>query len=159
MPILLWKYNWNWGSTFALECPLCNSILIKFPPLVHNLLLGNLKVFFQSDCQVAISPLDGENQQLVIDEPIEFQKQPMEFQDFGKTTHRFRQIYRICLTFMEKKPTYHIMVTSWTWKHYNFDRLCPKISPDIGLAYILLWTLHSVRDCWFEYAYLRGWIW
>jgi hypothetical protein len=39
----------------------------------------------------------GENRQLVTDEPVEFEKQPVEIQDFGKITHHFRGIYGIYL--------------------------------------------------------------
>jgi hypothetical protein len=36
-----------------------------------------------------------ENQQLVTDEPVEFEKKPVEIQDCKKITDRFRGIYRI----------------------------------------------------------------
>jgi hypothetical protein len=35
------------------------------------------------------------NRQLVTDEPVEFEKSPVEAQDFRKITHQFRGIYRI----------------------------------------------------------------
>ena len=38
----------------------------------------------------------GENRQLVTDEPVEFEKQPVEVQDCRKFTDHFRGIYRIC---------------------------------------------------------------
>ena len=37
----------------------------------------------------------GENWQLVTDEPVEFDKQPVEFQDCRKITNPFRGICRI----------------------------------------------------------------
>ena len=37
----------------------------------------------------------GENQQLVIDELVEFAKYPVEVQDYMKITDRFRGNYRI----------------------------------------------------------------
>ena len=40
----------------------------------------------------------GENQQSVTDEPVEFEKQPAEIEDFRTITDHFRGIYgRICL--------------------------------------------------------------
>ena len=37
----------------------------------------------------------GENQQLVTDEPVEFEEYPVEVQDCKKITDHFRIIYRI----------------------------------------------------------------
>ena len=37
----------------------------------------------------------GENRQLVTNEPIEFEKTPVEVQDYKKITDHFRGIYRI----------------------------------------------------------------
>ena len=37
----------------------------------------------------------GKNRQLVTDEPVEFEKQPVEVQDCRKITDYFRRIYRI----------------------------------------------------------------
>ena len=37
----------------------------------------------------------GENRQLVIDEPVESEKQPVEVQDGRRITDHFRGIYRI----------------------------------------------------------------
>jgi hypothetical protein len=37
----------------------------------------------------------GENRQLVTDEPIVFEKYPVEVQDCRKMTHHFKGIYRI----------------------------------------------------------------
>ena len=37
----------------------------------------------------------GENQQLVTNEPVEFEKEPVEVQDYRKITDHFRGIYRI----------------------------------------------------------------
>ena len=39
--------------------------------------------------------LSGENWQLVTDEPVEFEKWPVEVGDFRRTTDHFRGIYRI----------------------------------------------------------------
>ena len=35
--------------------------------------------------------MEGENRPLVTNEPIEFGKQPVEVQDFGKATNHFRK--------------------------------------------------------------------
>ena len=40
---------------------------------------------------------NGENQPLVSDEPVEFEKQSVDVQDFVRITRRSRRIYRICL--------------------------------------------------------------
>jgi len=37
----------------------------------------------------------GENRQLGTDEPVEFEKQPVEVQDFMNITDHLRRIYRI----------------------------------------------------------------
>ena len=37
----------------------------------------------------------GENWQLVTNEPVEFEKRPVEIQDCRKITDHFREIYRI----------------------------------------------------------------
>ena len=47
-------------------------------------------------------PMEGENRLLGIDEPVEFEKQPVEFQDCRKITHHFRGIYRIYINLMKE---------------------------------------------------------
>ena len=37
----------------------------------------------------------GENRHLVTDEPVEFEKEPVEVQDCRKSTDHFRGMYRI----------------------------------------------------------------
>ena len=49
-------------------------------------------------------PMIGKNQQLVTDEPIEFEKQPVEVQDCRKNSEHFREIYSICPNLIKKKP-------------------------------------------------------
>jgi hypothetical protein len=39
----------------------------------------------------------GENRHLVTDEPVEFEKQPVEVQDFGRITGHFRGICGVYL--------------------------------------------------------------
>ena len=39
--------------------------------------------------------MNGEKQLLVIDEPVEFEKSPVEVQSFKRTTERLRGMYRI----------------------------------------------------------------
>ena len=51
--------------------------------------------------------MNGENQPVVADEPVEFDKWPIGVQDFGKITRRFRGIYRIYHKFPKKKPEDH----------------------------------------------------
>jgi hypothetical protein len=44
----------------------------------------------------------GENRQLVTNEPVEFQKKPVEVQDCRKITDHFRGIYRIYPNFIKE---------------------------------------------------------
>jgi hypothetical protein len=44
-----------------------------------------------------LRPTIGENRQLVTDEPVEFEKSPVEVQDCRKITDHFRGIYRMYL--------------------------------------------------------------
>ena len=69
--------------------------------------------------------MNGENRPLITDEPVEFEKLPVEVQDFRKIADHFRGIYGI---------SQH--VTGWTWKHYDLDRLCPRISPDPAAEFL-----------------------
>ena len=46
----------------------------------------------------------GENEQLVIDEPIEFEKYPVEVQDCMKITGHFRGIYKLYPNLIKGKP-------------------------------------------------------
>ena len=41
------------------------------------------------------NPMIGENRRLVADEPVEFEKSPVEVQDCREITDHFRGIYRI----------------------------------------------------------------
>ena len=76
-------------------------------------------------------PMMGENRQFVTDEPVEFEKEPVGVvQDCRKITHQFRGIYRIYPSLIKETRGCH-HVTSWTCKHSDLNRLCPKISlPD-----------------------------
>ena len=46
--------------------------------------------------------MNGENRLLVTDEPVEFEKQPVEVQDFRKITDHLRGIYTIYLKLIKK---------------------------------------------------------
>ena len=48
-------------------------------------------------------PTTGENRQLVKDEPVEFEKQPVEVQDCRIMTNHFRRIYRIYPNLKQEK--------------------------------------------------------
>ena len=50
-----------------------------------------------SRCRIlnVFSPMIGEHRQLVTNEPVEFEKYPVEVQDCRKITGHFRGIYRI----------------------------------------------------------------
>jgi hypothetical protein len=45
----------SFAHIFVLECPLYNSIRYSFLSLMHNVVLGNLKEFYQLDHHVDIS--------------------------------------------------------------------------------------------------------
>ena len=53
--------------------------------------------------------MNGENRPLITDEPIEFEKQLVEVQDFRKMTHHFRRIYGIYLTLLKNNQKDHNM--------------------------------------------------
>ena len=53
------------------------------------------KVTNQPTIPKHIHPMIGENRRLVTNEPVEFEKQPVEVQDSRKLTNHFRGIYRI----------------------------------------------------------------
>ena len=46
----------------------------------------------------------GKDRQLVTDEPVEFEEQPVEVEDCRKITDQFTGIYRIYLKLMKGKP-------------------------------------------------------
>ena len=49
--------------------------------------------------------MSRENRRLVTDEPVEFEKLPVEVGDFMKLTYHFRGIYKIYLKWMKaSKP-------------------------------------------------------
>ena len=73
----------------------------------------------------------GENQQLVTNEPIEFEKEPVEVQDCRKITDHFGGIYRIYPNLVTGGCEH---VTGWTCKHKDLNHWCPKISPITGLT-------------------------
>ena len=58
----------------------------------------------------------GENQQLVTNEPAEFEKELVEVQDCRKNIDHFRGIYKIYPNFYQKTEG-HQHVTDWTCKH------------------------------------------
>jgi len=51
-----------------------------------------------------ITNVTGENRQLVTNEPVEFEKYPVEVQDCRKITDHFRGIYRIYPNLINGKP-------------------------------------------------------
>jgi hypothetical protein len=48
--------------------------------------------------------------------------------------------------------------TSWTWKHEDLDRLCPKISPDIGHGG-RTWSVDSFVYCIISGRKHEGCLW
>ena len=73
----------------------------------------------------------GENRQLVTNEPVEFEKQPVEVQDCKEITDHFRGICRKHPNLIKaNKGCQH--ATGWTSNHEDLNRLSPKISPITG---------------------------
>ena len=68
------KSNRNLFSSFEITIDFCNVKILS------NLCMSGKKIMW-----------------LVTDEPVEFEKNPVEVQDFRKFTDRFRGIYRMCL--------------------------------------------------------------
>jgi hypothetical protein len=58
--------------------------------------------------------MKGENRPLVTNEPVEFEIEPVEVQDFGKTTVHFRGICRIYLKYNKETTGRSQHVTGWT---------------------------------------------
>ena len=56
---------------------------------------------------------------------VEFEKWPVEVQDFSKVTNRFRGIYRIYSDLIKKTAKKNQHITGWTWKHKDIDWLHP----------------------------------
>ena len=48
--------------------------------------------------------MSGKNRQLISDEPVDFEKQPVEVGDFWRITNHFREIYIIYPKLMKVKP-------------------------------------------------------
>ena len=85
---------------------------------------------FQRCLCTPLEAMNGKDQLLITDEPAEFEKILVEVQNFGNFKDHFRDIliFRISIKKSERRKD----VSGWTWKHSDLDRLCPKISPDIG---------------------------
>jgi len=58
--------------------------------------------------------MNGEEQLLVTDEPVEFEKSPIEAQDFKIITDHFRGVCRIFLLMKVRKPKRSPHVTRWS---------------------------------------------
>ena len=95
--------------------------------------------------QTPFAPMIGENRQLVTDEPVKFEKQPVEVQDCRKITDHFRGIYRIYPNLMkENRRVWTCNRLDLQIKHSDLKRwLCPKIFPITGLHAL---DIHS--GCW-----------
>ena len=61
----------------------------------------------------------GESRPLVTYEPVKFEKQPVEVQDFKKTTHHLEEFKEHTST---EKPERCQHATGWTWKHLVLNR-------------------------------------
>ena len=58
-----------------------------------------------------------ENWLLVTDEPVEFEKKPVEVQGFKRTTHHSRGVYGTYPNSTKEDWKMSMDVTGWTWKH------------------------------------------
>ena len=66
--------------------------------------------------------LNEENRPLLTDEPVSLRNNRSKFKAPGQL-HRCRGMYGIYL----QKTGRSQNVSRWTWKHWDLDRLCPKI--------------------------------
>jgi hypothetical protein len=71
------------------------------------------QVFFLTQHSFAFNE---ENRLLVTDEPVEFEKSPVDIQDFTKITHHRRGIYKIYPNFIKKTSKIRTC-NRQTWKH------------------------------------------
>ena len=63
------------------------------------------KVTPDAESHMYSRPMIGENRQLVTDEPVEFEKEPVEVQDCREIANHFREIYRrIYPNFIKENP-------------------------------------------------------
>ena len=85
-----------------------------------------------------VGPMIGEKQQLVTDEPVEFEKQPVEIQDCTKIADHFRGIYRICPNSIKESRRRSICS-----RLDSLNQICPKIFPIIWCG-----SHHTYRFCW-----------
>lgn len=67
--------------------------------------------------------MNGADRLLVTDEPV-------DVQNLRKIACNFREIYRIRSNLILGKLKDVKHVTGWSWKHQDFDRLCPNSSVD-----------------------------
>ena len=66
---------------------------MHIPPSIW---LTSLQIRFRTPAQFGLwRPMIGENRELVTDEPVEFEIEPVEVQDCREITDHFRGIYRI----------------------------------------------------------------
>ena len=60
------------------------------------------KFVTETEFFVEYAAMIGKNWQLVTDEPVKFENEPVEVQNCKKITHHFRGIYRIYPNFMKE---------------------------------------------------------
>ena len=69
-----------------------------------------------------------------------------EVQDLRKVTIHFKGIHGIYLKLDQRKPERSQHVTRWTWKHEDFDWLCPtNSSPDTARSLTLSWSRNLIH--------------
>lgn len=82
--------------------------------------------------------LNGEKQQLVTDELVEFEEQPVQNQDFKKS----RGIYRTTLYLIKKLPKKHEHVTNLYCKQImHLELIMPKNLPGLCYGDYFLWVM------------------
>jgi hypothetical protein len=73
--------------------------------------------------------MNGENQQIAIDEPVEFEKQSVKVEDFKKTTDHFSGIWEIYPSLIRKTKRSQHVNNRWDLKLVRFGPIMPKHLP------------------------------
>jgi hypothetical protein len=72
--------------------------------------------------------MNGENQSLVTVEPVEFENNWLKFKTSGALSIMSEESVESISNELQRKTRRCQHATSWTWKRWEVDRLCPKIS-------------------------------
>ena len=119
----------------------CRNVMIA---LLHSV----CAILYCVSDEIAQNPWIGEYRLVVADQPVEFEKLPIEVQGFRKSSDLFRGIQRTYLKFIKENRK---MSTCWTWKTLGFPPIMPKILPGHCSKLLGLTCISTVVliNCWF----------